>query len=1003
MPSNSEPGSGRFRGRGRVALAVLAAALIILALSLRGVAGFYTDFLWFDALDRTDVWSRVLLAKVVLTLIFFSVFFALLWLNLFIADRSAPATRVPGPEEELLARYHDVVAGRTGLVRAGVSFVFALLAAAGARSQWEEWLLFVNRQDFGVTDPQFDTDIGFYVFQLPFLSYVVDWAFAAFIIIFILTVIAHYLNGGIRMAAVSGERTTASVKVHLSAVLAVLAVIRAADYWLSRYELTVSQRGVVDGALYTDVNAQLPALSLLIAISLSAVVLLVFNLRQRGWTLPIIAVGLWAFVAIVMGGIYPAFVQRFQVEPNETTREVEFTQRNIEATRTAYGLRPETEVTETAFAYTTDLQPDELRASATTVRNTRVLDPVVVHPTFERFEALRDFYRFEGSLVDVGTNLVAQSLDTDRYMIDGELTQVVLGSRELNLADLSWEREHVRLTHGYGLALAQANETTPEGSPEFLAGGLPVDVSGRLDLGLEQPQIYHGEGLDGYALVGTTVDEIDYVDSATGQDVAIRYDGQSGVEMGSLIRRAAFAMRFGQIEPLISNFVSGDTRVIYVRDVHDRVEALAPFLQFDADAYPVVFDGRIHYVIDGYTTTNRYPYSQRVQNSQLLGGGLDGANFNYVRNSVKAVVDAYDGEVTFYRMPIEDPLVDAWQSAFPDLFTAFDDMPDDLRDHLRYPQDLFRVQTNMWARYQVSDPESLIIGTERWDVAQSPGREVRVASNTETTVDEDGFLVTREERIDPYYTLMELPGEDQPSWVTLRSFVPFDENDDRRELEAFMVGETRSDGTSRLVSYEITSPDAPGPVLVASAIAQDEAISSELSLLNDQGSTVEFGDLLMLPIGESILWVRPLYVAADGDASVPTVQRVIAFTTINDSEQIAIADDLGGALSALFDGEDFSDILGTAPAVEEPEDTADDPDTEPSEPSEPSEPPDLTAEEILVLVSELFDARSRALSSTPPDEVLAAQLLEQISALLEVAAALDGVQAATPDPDATDA
>ena len=282
MPSNSEPGSGRFRGRGRVALAVLAAALIILALSLRGVAGFYTDFLWFDALDRTDVWSRVLLAKIVLTLIFFSVFFALLWLNLFIADRSAPATRVPGPEEELLARYHDVVAGRTGLVRAGVSFVFALLAAAGARSQWEEWLLFVNRQDFGVTDPQFDTDIGFYVFQLPFLSYVVDWAFAAFIIIFILTVIAHYLNGGIRMAAVSGERTTASVKVHLSAVLAVLAVIRAADYWLSRYELTVSQRGVVDGALYTDVNAQLPALSLLIAISLSAVVLLVFNLRQRG-------------------------------------------------------------------------------------------------------------------------------------------------------------------------------------------------------------------------------------------------------------------------------------------------------------------------------------------------------------------------------------------------------------------------------------------------------------------------------------------------------------------------------------------------------------------------------------------------------------------------------------------------------------------------------------------------------------------------------------------------
>ncbi len=997
MPPRRNSESGRFSGRGRVVLAVLAAAFIIIALSLRGIAGFYTDFLWFDSLDRTDVWGRVLGAKVALTLIFFTVFFALLWLNLFIADRSAPPARIPGPEEELLARYHDLVSGRTGLVRAGVSFVFALLAAAGVQSQWQEWLLFVNRQDFGIRDPQFDTDIGFYVFQLPFLTYVIDWAFAAFIIIFILTVIAHYLNGGIRMAATTGERTTASVKVHLSAILAVLAVIKAADYWFDRYELTVSRRGVVDGALYTDVNAQLPALSLLIAISLSAVVLLVVNLRQRGWTLPIIAVGLWAFVAIVMGSLYPAFVQRFQVEPNETSREVEFTQRNIDATRAAFALTPGQEVTESAFAYTTDLTAEELRANSTTVRNTRVLDPVVVHPTFERFEALRDFYRFEGAFVDIGSS-IAPSLDTDRYMINGQLTQVVLGTRELNLTDLSWEREHVRLTHGYGLALAQANVTTPEGSPDFIAGGLPVEVDASLDLGLDQPQIYHGEGLGGYALVGATEDEIDYVDSESNQNVLTRYDGESGVGMGSLIRRAAFAMRFGQIEPLISNFVQDQTRVIYVRDVHDRVEALAPFLEFDADAYPVVFDGRIHYVIDAYTTSDRYPYSQHAETGSLLTGDLAGGSYNYVRNSVKAVVDAYDGDVTFYRLPTEDPLVDAWQSAFPDLFTDFDEMPDELRDHLRYPQDLFRVQTNMWARYQVSDPESLVLGTERWDVAQSPGREVRVAANTETTVDEDGFIVTREERIDPYYALMELPGEDTASFVTLRSFVPFDENDDRRELEAFMVGETRPDGTSRLVSYEITSPDAPGPVLVASAIAQDEAISRELSLLNDQGSAVEFGDLLMLPIGETIVWVRPLYVAAEGDASVPTVQRVIAFAAIGDSEQIAISGDLNGALSELFGGEDFSDILGAVGPTVEPEDP--DPDTE-EDPPEDTDP--TTAEELLAEVAELFDARQEALSQTPPDEVTAAQLLERIGELLEQAARLDGVIPESSEPESVDA
>ena len=993
MPPRRQPGTGRFSGRGRVVLAVLAAALIIIALSLRGIAGFYTDYLWFDSLGRTDVWGRVLGARIVLTLIFFGVFFALLWLNLFIADRSAPATRIPGPEEELLARYHDAVSGRTGLVRGAVSFVFALLAAAGVQSQWEEWLLFVNRQDFGIDDPQFNVDIGFYVFQLPFLSYVVDWAFAAFIIIFILTVIAHYLNGGIRMAATTGERTTASVKVHLSAILAVLAVIRAADYWLSRYELTVSRRGVVDGALYTDVNAQLPALSLLIAISLSAVVLLVFNLRQRGWTLPIIAVGLWAFVAIVMGGIYPAFVQRFQVEPNETSREVEFTQRNIDATRAAYGLEPDEDITETAFAYSTDLTAAEVRENGVTVRNTRVLDPVVVHPTYERAEALRDFYR-------IGDGSLTTSLDTDRYVIDGQLTQVVLGARELNLADLSWEREHVRLTHGYGVALAQANETTPEGSPDFIAGGLPVEVDPSLALGLDQPQIYHGEGLGGYALVGASEDEIDYVDSETGENVPIRYEGESGVEMGSFFRRAAFAMRFGQIEPLISNFVQDETRVIYVRDVAERVEALAPFLQFDSDPYPVVFDGRIHYIVDAYTTTNRYPYSQHAE-SGSLAGDLAGGNYNYVRNSVKAVVDAYDGDVTFYRLPIDDPIIDAWQSAFPDLFTEFDDMPDELREHLRYPQDLFRVQTNMWARYQVSDPESLVLGTERWDVAQSPGRQVRVAADREITVEDDGSITDREERVDPYYALMNLPGETDASFVTIRSFVPFDENDDRRELEAFMVGETRADGSSRLVSYEITSPDAGGPVLVASAIAQDEAISRELSLLNDAGSTVEFGDLLMLPIGDSIMWVRPLYVAAEGDASVPTLQRVIA--TIGEGEQIAIADDLGSALSELFDGEDFSDILGggARPVVEpDDEDPAQTPEDDPEQPGDPAE---LTAEEILAEVSELFADRTAALSQSPPNEVEAAQLLEQIAELLERAALLEGVQVATPDPESVDA
>ncbi len=982
--------------RTRIVIAAVIACLVVLALSLRGIAGFYTDFLWFDSLGRTDVWRQVLGAKIALTLIFLALFFVICWFNLFIADRRAPSARPAGPEEELLAGYRRIAEGRSGLIRIAVSALFALFAAGGVGSNWEQWLLFVNRRDFGITDPQFDTDIGFYVFELPFLSFLVDWAFAAFVIVFVLVAISHYANGGIRFAVPAGaQRVTPSVKVHLSAILAVLAVIRAADYWLTRYELTVSSRGVVDGALYTDVNAQLPATHLLIAISLSAVLLLVINLRLRGWVMPILAVGLWAFTAIVMGGIYPAFVQRFQVEPNETSREAQYTLRNIDATRSAFALVPGEDLTQIDFDYTKELTADDIRSHADTIRNARVLDPVVTHPTFERFQAQREFYRFHGS--PVGRNTAEVSLDTDRYMVDGQLTQVVMGVRELSLGDLAWEREHVRLTHGYGLAMARANATTGEGRPDFLAGGLPVEVDAALDLGFDRPQIYHGEGIDGYALVGASVDEIDYVDSGTNENVLNRYEGTSGVAMGSFVRRAAFAMRFGQIEPLISNFVESDTRVIYIRDVHDRVRKLAPFLEFDSDAYPVVVDGTVHYVIDAYTTSDRYPYSQRAENSRLVHeSGLSGASFNYVRNSVKAVVDAFSGEATFYVMPVEDPIIDAWRSAFPGLFTDFDEMPVELRDHLRYPQDLFRVQTNMWARYQVSNPESLIIGSERWAVAQDPGRRV-VTGSTESFFDEETELVVdREQRIDPYYTLLNLPGEDEASFVTLRSFVPFDENDDRRELVAFTVGETTADGNTRLVTYEITSPDAPGPVLVASSIAQEEAISSRLTLLDESGSTVEFGDLLLLPIADTILWVRPLYVAAEGTSSVPTLEAVIA--TVGEGEKIAIGEDFSDALSQLFAGESFDDLLGdgaaAAPAGEDaaetdsgsaddaPAEDAPDDDGAGAADDEPSVPPDAEASEVLSEIAELFEERDEALAESPPDRVAAAELLDQIAELL---------------------
>ncbi len=990
------PRAGRFRRKGRFIVLGVVVALLFGLLSLRGVASFYTDYLWFDALNRASVWRQVLAAKVILTLIFGAVFFALMWLNLFISDRSAPTHRPPGPEEELISRYHATVGGRYFLLRTALSFFFALMAAAGVPSQWEEWLLFVNRKEFGISDPQFGADIGFYVFQLPFLSYVVGWAFAAFVILLIVTAISHYLNGSVRISVIGGERAKPIVKVHLSAILAVLAVIKAVDYWLARYELTTSTRGVLDGAFYTDVNAQIPALYLLMAISLCAVVLLVVNLWRRGWTLPVLAVGLWAFVAIVVGGIYPAFVQRFQVDPNETVREAEFAERNIEATRNAFGLE---DMDVNPFDYSENLSADQIRNNAVTVQNARVLDPVTVHPTFERFQAERGFYRFLGEDALPGSGALEPTLDTDRYVVDGELRQVIMGARELKGEDsANWERQHVRVTHGYGLAMASANATTNEGRPDFLVSTITNDVDDSIELDFGVPQIYHGEDMGGYSLVGTTVDEVDYV-ANDGGDVLGNYQGSAGVNLGGIVRQLAFSFRFGQIEPLISNFVDNDTRVIYVRDVRDRVEKLAPFLEYDSDVYPVILDDRIHYVIDAYTTTDRYPYSQRSENDRLQRGGLAGPRFNYVRNSVKAVVDAYDGDVAFYVMPIEDPIIEAWRSAFPSLFSDFSEMPDELKEHLRYPQDLFRVQTNMYSTYQIENPVSLLVGTELWAVAQDPGRSVEAGGTVESSTDEQGIVSFREQRVSPYYTLLQLPGEDDPSFVTLRSFVPFDENDDRKELEAFMVGETRPDGSSRLVTYELTNSAAPGPVLVASGIAQTQEITTQITLLDQAGSQVDFSDLVMLPIDNSILWVRSLYVSAEG-TSVPNLEFVIA-AIVGETQQIGIGRNLNEALQQLFPGEDFSDVVGVAlgdvngegvadgdgvvdrPAASDPDDTPA-PDDEPA-PDDPSVPGDELPDNLVDLLTELdrqFRLSQEALAADPPQRSAWAAAQDRIDELL---------------------
>lgn len=1055
-------------------MALVVTALIILLLSVRGIAGFYTDYLWFDSLGYSSVWSGVLLAQVGLALVFILAMSLLVWVNLFIADRIAPSFRPPGPEEEFVRRYHESVGSRSGLMRLGVAALFGLFWGAGAGSRWQDWILFRNSVDFGIEDAQFGIDLGFYVFELPFIRFVINWLFTAFVVVLIITAAAHYLNGGIRMNT-PGERVTPQVKRHLSFLLAVLALLKAADYWYQRYSLNFSSRGVVDGASYTDVNAQLPALQLLILISLCAAVLLIVNIWRRGWVLPVVAVGLWAFVAIAMGNVYPALYQRLRVEPNELEREAAFIDRNIEATRLAYGFAEldddgqQLQIREEEFNFDPDdasegpLTPELLRENRGTLENIRLLDPGIVSPTFSKLEVERDQFEF------------AEDLDVDRYMVDGEERVTVVAARELNLAGVrsGWENQHISFTHGYGLAVAPANVVTDEGEPAFAVGGLPTAIDDSIDVGLTgeetfQPRIYVGEGLGGYAIVGTERCEVDFpltsgaspeveetvdiaadpdedlpvdCEQSSGRNQEYAYTGNDGVRAGGILRRAAFALRFQDLNPIFSGLIKDDSKFIYNRDVHSRARELAPFLDFDADSYPAIIDGRIVFILDAYTTTSAYPYSQSADRSSLPSDSDLRGNFNYVRNSVKVTVDAYNGDVNFFIVDETDPIVQAYQKAFPDLFKTKDDplFTDELVAHLRYPEDLFRIQTNMWATYQLDEAAEFFDDTAAWTVAIDPGRELDSGGTSQTTTATGLTTVTTGDRIAPHYVQMRLPGEEDQEFLILRPFVPSSRsgNDLRQELTAFMVGRVGEDGRQSLVSYRVPGTAVDGPVLANAAMLNNPTVAQRTTLLGQTGSRVRLGNMLLVPVegddGDSrILYVRPLYVDA-GDLPLARLVIVAYDTTVRMCPTLELAlgalfvpeaeldDECSGVVSPLtgelletsdvpVDEVDRGDeVDGAAEADDEAAAPTAEPTPRPDATATPTpgpvEPPSTDVQELLLQAADRFEQANNALADG--DLGRYQELVEEAEGLLADAldriadAEASGVPPPTPTPDPT--
>ena len=824
--------------------------------------------------------------KALLFGMFFAAFAVIAGLNLAVADHLAP-THFPANVHPVVERFHEVFGRRLRLVRYAAAVLLGLMVALPTTSQWQSWLLYRNSQSFGRTDDQFGVDVGFYVFELPFLSFVLDWLFVAVTLVLLITVLTHVLNGGVLFASALPSIRSAT-KGHIAVLLAVLAALKGADYWLTRYELTNERRGFVQGATYAVVNAQIPALMLLLLVALLTAGLFLSVLKTGSFRLPLLASALWLVVLVVGGYLFPAAVQRLVVKPNQQSREAPYIARNVEATREAMGLADVSEV-EVSFS---SLDAEAVAGDADPLAAVRLLNPT---------EMLSRFRTDEGQ--QAGLTIV--DLDVDRYELDGQRRQVLLAARELditNIPNTSWQGRHLINTRGCGLVMAPAGVVAGNDRPSYQ------------NIDLARPELYFSPSLTDYAVAGTTENERTCGDNDP-------YEGTSGVAMSSFVRRAAFALAFLDYNVVGAGAIEDDSQMLWVRNVRDRLTKLAPFLHYDGDPYPVVSEGRVLWVTDAYTATSNYPYAQRVGDSvQLTQFSGIPRDANYLRNSVKAVVDAYDGSVTFYVVDENDPIINAWRSAFPDMFPSIDEMPAAVEEHLRYPEDLFRVQTDVYSKYRL-DPTVFFEREGAWSVAQAPSVDADGDATVvgPTPVDPDAPVSelaadATTNRFVPYYTMFR-PGTSQEErtaadeqFVLLRPMVLFSPNDVRTELAAYMTASSDVASYGQMTAYVLTGTQVDGPRTVANQIELNSDVARQISAqtAGGTGNRVRFGDLQLFPIGDGLLYVRPMYVAVQQTQGNFVTEY--AAVTVSHEGRVAIGSSLAEALTGLFPG--FEGDLG---------------------------------------------------------------------------------------------
>jgi len=843
----------------------------------RAIATFFTNYLWFESIDLTSVWFKILITKTVLVAVTSLIAFVFIFINLRLAVRATPVMDIfeSFENQDPLSRFRAWTNERFLRYRLIGAVGLSLFLGAGASQLWEQVLLFLNQKSFGITDPVFNYDVSTYVFGLPLYRLFVSWGFQLVIFTSLIILLFFVATGAVQLRPGRFPDVSSGAKAHLSVLLAFIALLKAFAYRLDALELLYSPRGKVFGASYTDVVAHLPALNLLIMISLFGAILLLVNIRRRGWLLPATAISLWLAVSIIVGGLVPSAIQRFRVVPDELNKELPYVANHIDYTRLAYNLNT---IEEKSFEASPNLSSSDIADNAQTVDNIRLWDPTVLAETYSQLQEIRAYYALD-------------EVDVDRYEINGELTQVMVSARELdqtNLPAVGWVNERLQYTHGFGVVFSPANNVASQGQPDFYVKGVPA-TSTVSELEVEQPRIYFGESADSleYVVVNSLQDEVDYPLSTEGQSVAYtNYSGEGGVGIGSFFRRLGFALRYSELNLLISNQLSDDSKLIMERNIVSRVKKGAPFLYTDNDPYLALIDGQLFWIIDMYTVSDKYPYAQPADTRRINENSGLPMNFNYLRNSVKAVVNAYDGTLNYYVVDEEDPIIQSYVDIFPELFSSKSEMSSELLDHIRYPEDLFTIQSDMYRDYHMIDPRVFYADEDPWVIPTDSSTTPRVATlRGEFT--EIGFKPML-----PYYLLMNLPGETDLSYLIFQPFNP----ENRPNMQSFLVADADPENYGQLIDFRLPKGEfVDGPSQVATRINQDPDISQIFTLLDQQGSSVIKGNLFVVPINQSILYYQPIYLQGEQNPLPEFKFVVVVF-----QDRIIMEETLSEALDSIF-------------------------------------------------------------------------------------------------------